>query len=144
MNKSATGGAGHTPFTLASGNGHVEAARLLLEAGAEVNKRTSGGAGDTPLTFASWNGKVEAVRVLLEAGADVNQRTSEGRTPLFLALKIVYWHTEQQRQDKPKIAALLHEFGALDPTALELAEMEQEIAQENAGLEEWSEEDYSS
>ena len=116
------------------------AARVLLEAGADVNKSTTGGDGDTPLTLASGRGRVEAVRVLLEAGADVNKRRSDGRTPLYLALQVGSWHIEQRKQDMAQIAALLREAGAQEPTALELQQMEQEIAQ-NAGLEEWLEEE---
>jgi uncharacterized protein (DUF3084 family) len=75
---------------------------------------------------------VEVARVLLEAGADVNKRTSDGRTPLFLALKVYVSDSEQEKQGKAKIAALLREAGAQEPTALELQQMEQEIAQKNA------------
>ena len=76
---------------------------------------TTGGTGDTPLTLASMDGRVEAVRVLLGAGADVNKRRSDGMTPLFLALEVKTEHTEQQREDKVKIAALLREAGAQEP-----------------------------
>jgi ankyrin repeat protein len=60
-------------------------------------------------------GSVEAVRVLLEAGADVNKRDSKDRTPLSIALYANSWQSEQRRQDKPKIAALLREAGAQEP-----------------------------
>ena len=103
----------------------------------DVNKSTTDEYGNTPLTVASWFGRVEAIRVLLEAGADVNKRNSNGRTPLSLALEGESWHTEQQeyvldseqqRQNKAKVAALLREAGAQEPTALELQQLEQEIA----------------
>ena len=145
MNKLDSGG--WTALHYASCYGLTEGVRYLcVERGADVNKSATGGNGSTPLTLASRDGKVEAVRVLLEAGADVNKRTSDGRTPLYLALKVYDWDSELQRQDKAKVAALLREAGAQEPTALELQQMEQEIAQENAdfeeGSEEHSEEDY--
>ena len=87
------------------------------------------------------NGFVEIVRVLLEAGADVNKRTSHGETPLSLALDVYGWYSEQDKQGKAKVAALLREAGAQEPTALELQQLEQEIAQENADFEEGSEEE---
>jgi ankyrin repeat protein len=65
--------------------------------------------------LASGNGKVEAVRVLLEAGADVNKRRSDGKTPLYLALEVYHWQSEQHKQGKAKIAALLREAGAQEP-----------------------------
>ena len=114
---------------------------LCVERGADVNKSTTGGGGHTPLTTASGNGEVEAVRVLLEAGADVNKRNSHGRTPLSLALEVYDWYSEQYKQDKAKIAALLREAGAQEPTALELQQMEQEVVQEDAESEEESEKD---
>ena len=77
--------------------------------------------------------------MLLEAGADVNKRNSHGRTPLYLALEVKSWDSEQLRQSKAKIAAILREAGAQEPTALELEQMEQEVVQENAESEERSE-----
>ena len=50
VNKSTTDEEGHTPLTLASLNGKVDAVGVLLEAGADVNKRTSD--GETPLFLA--------------------------------------------------------------------------------------------
>ena len=71
----------------------------------------------------------------------MNKRDSDGRTPLYIALKVHGLHTEQKRENKVEIAALLRGAGAQEPTALELQQMEQEIAQENADFEEGSEED---
>ena len=114
VNKLDSGGA--TALHDASRWGLTEGVRYLcVERGADVNKSTTGGDGHTPLTLASSNGRVEAARVLLEAGADVNKRTSDGRTPLYLALNVKSWQSEQYKQDKAQIAALLREAGAQEP-----------------------------
>jgi ankyrin repeat protein len=89
VNKSTTGGDGDTPLTFASVYGKVEAARMLLEAGVDVNKRRSD--GKSPLSLAlevkSWH--AEQLQYL--------------------------WDPEQQRQDNAKVAALLREAGAQEP-----------------------------
>ena len=53
--------------------------------------------------------------MLLEAGADVNKRTSHSRPALYLALKVYDLDSEQYKQCKAKIAALLREAGAQEP-----------------------------
>ena len=103
-----------------------------------MNKSSTCGNGLTPLTLASGNGKVEAVRVLLEAGADVNKRSSHSRPALYLALLVFDPLSEQYKQDKAQVAALLREAGAQEPTANELAHVEQHTA----GLEDEFEGDY--
>jgi len=56
---------GHTPLLIASWCGRVEATRVLLEAGADVNARSN--LGGTPLWFANACGRVEVVKMLLAA-----------------------------------------------------------------------------
>lgn len=48
----------------------MESARLLIEAGADINLANS--SGNTPLSVAARNGHTIIVKLLLEAGALVN------------------------------------------------------------------------
>ncbi len=66
--------------------GHVEAVRLLLAAGANVNDRIPL-TGDTALNYAVMHRKIELVRVLLQAGADVDLEGTLG-SPLSYACKM--------------------------------------------------------
>jgi len=59
-------------------------AKLLLDAGADVNARQNG--GWTPLHSAAQNGDVEFARILAGAGADVSVRADNQQRPLDLAL----------------------------------------------------------
>lgn len=59
-------------------------AKLLVDAGADVNARQSG--GWTPLHSVAQSGDVEFALVLTEAGADVSVRADNQQRPLDLAL----------------------------------------------------------
>ena len=67
----------------AADGGSTAIARLLLDAGADVNVRQPG--GFTPLHAAAQVGNDELVALLLEHGADPHARLDEGRTPADLA-----------------------------------------------------------
>jgi ankyrin repeat protein len=54
-------------------------AKMLLEAGADVNVVQMSGA--TPLHSAAHNGNIELLIVLLEAGANVEAKMEDGKTP---------------------------------------------------------------
>ncbi len=72
-----------SPLLRAALQGRVEAARLLLEAGADPD--LPGLAGRTPLLAAAARGDAAMVRLLLEAGADPEQAGARGERPLHLA-----------------------------------------------------------
>ena len=80
---------GFQPLGLASFFGHVEAARLLVERGAEVNSASRNDMKVMPLHSAAATGdpdaRYELAKLLLEAGADPNARQQDDYTPLMAA-----------------------------------------------------------
>ena len=76
-------GNGWTALHRASGLNRTDVAKLLLQAGADVNKPTI--TGDTPLHRAAhWN-STEVGRLLLAEGADTNVKNRRNETPLDCA-----------------------------------------------------------
>ena len=67
----------YTPLTRAAELGHLEAVRLLVDAGADPGRADSDGA--TPLTNAAMNGYLEAAQLLLDAGADLDGSVDSAR-----------------------------------------------------------------
>jgi ankyrin repeat protein len=85
----AWAGDGFQPLGLASFFGHVEAARLLVERGAEVTSASRNDMKVMPLHSAAATGDPEAryelAKLLLEHGADPNARQQDDFTPLMAA-----------------------------------------------------------
>src|SRR5205823_2714524 len=73
---------GHTPLQIVSRRGNIKLARILLDAGADVNATDRNGYG-TALQAAAESDNIELVQILLQAGADVNVFTA--RTALQAA-----------------------------------------------------------
>jgi ankyrin repeat protein len=73
-----------TPLTLAAREGDVEMARILVNAGADVN--AVAGDGKTALALAVFNGNYEAASFLVDSKADVNKADAQRFTPLFWAV----------------------------------------------------------
>jgi ankyrin repeat protein len=84
INANARDDHGEMALTRAVRDGHLEAVRLLLAAGARSDRRTSGGM--TLLGLAVLNGDAAIVRALVESGADIDARSASRERPLTLAL----------------------------------------------------------
>jgi ankyrin repeat protein len=118
---------GQTALMWAVAQQHLEVARLLIEAGADVEARTLSYAqrvsldgerpndvapadyqkgGSTPLLFAARVGDLESAKLLLAAGANVNDTAPDGMSAVVLAT----------RSGHEKFAQFLIEQGA-DPNA---------------------------
>ena len=77
---------GSTALHLASGKGHVEVTRFLLDHGADGNARNM--RKSTPLHEASIGRHAEVVRVLMERGVDVTAEDDDGIDPVVLAFAL--------------------------------------------------------
>jgi ankyrin repeat protein len=75
-----------TPLHLAANNGHVEIAKLLLEADFNANAVTAGSL-DTPLHLAAKAGHEAIVRCLLHYGADPGERNAASKTAWQVAVE---------------------------------------------------------
>ena len=113
---------GFTPLHFAAREGHMGAARLLVEAGADVDQ-VSAGDQSTAMLVAVINGNYDLARALLESGADPNLLSDDGAGPLFAALNIEWslrtWYPQpqafrQQETSYLELMELLLEAGA-DP-----------------------------
>ncbi len=98
---------GWTALHLAAHFGQVEAARTLIESGADVGARSRNGLANMPIHAALAGRHNEMARLLLAHGAEVNARQHGGFTPL---------HAAAQDGDRTNVALLL-EHGA-DPRAV--------------------------
>jgi uncharacterized protein len=76
-------GGGLTPLVYAAREGCLECAKVLLDAGANVNQRTH--YGWTALLTATQNRHYLLAKYLLDQGADPNIPNNGGWTPLYLA-----------------------------------------------------------
>ena len=72
-----------TPLIYAARSGAIEAARVLINAGADVNQTSR--YGWSPLLAATQNRNYQMGRFLIEQGADVNIANKGGWTNLYLA-----------------------------------------------------------
>jgi ankyrin repeat protein len=73
------------PLLYAARDGQTEAARLLIQAGANLEVAEYNGI--TPLLMAVTNDHFDVAKLLIEAGADVNANDWYGRQPLWAAVE---------------------------------------------------------
>jgi len=70
-----------TPLMYAAAFGSLDAVRILLDAGADVNAKNA--LSVSPILWCA--GDLEKVRLLVSKGADVNARSKQNQTPLLIA-----------------------------------------------------------
>ena len=75
-----------TPLLYAARDGKVDAVKLLIAAGADVNEVEANGI--SVLLMAISNNRMDVARFLMEKGADVNHVDWYGRTPLWQAVEV--------------------------------------------------------
>jgi ankyrin len=75
-----------TPLLYAARDGRLESARLLLDAGAEIERADANGI--TPLLASIANNHPDVARLLVDRGANVNAVDWYGRTPLWTAVEV--------------------------------------------------------
>lgn len=92
---------GGTALHLAARRDNIDAARLLIEAGTDVNLPVSA-SQQTALHIAAFGGGVEVAVLLIEAGANIEARNPGGETPLHTAIAA----------DQANVTKLLIEAGA--------------------------------
>jgi ankyrin repeat protein len=102
---------GYTPLIVAAQQGHLECARVLATAGADLETKQEHGL--TALMAAARDGHVEIVELLLDAGADWKATTNAGSTALAVAKhfkQTAVVRLLEQRQGIPEYAPLPFEL----------------------------------
>jgi uncharacterized protein len=125
------GGSGTSLHLVADWPGYFpnapEAARLLLDAGADPNALTTardsptpGPGSETPLHYAASSDDVDVAEALIDGGADLNTPDGSIGTPLENAVGYACWHVARllvargARVDKAWVAAAMGMQGRLD------------------------------
>lgn len=74
---------GATALWVASGLGHLQVVKLLVQNGADVNHNTK--AQSSPLRAACYAGRLDIVKYLIEHGADINLGNKYNNTCIMIA-----------------------------------------------------------
>lgn len=77
---------GLTPLLYAARDGRLEAAKILVDAGAKLEIPDPNGI--TPLLMAISNNQIAAARFLIDRGANINMSDWYGRTPIWTAVEV--------------------------------------------------------
>ncbi|AGS80769.1 ankyrin repeat protein [Leptospira phage vB_LbrZ_5399-LE1] len=83
-----------TPLHWAVKNNHVEAVKVLIKAGANVNA-VAGYSKETPIFFTLNPKKKDILNLLISAKADLSVLDSSGQTPLNSAVRYGYFKTSK-------------------------------------------------
>lgn len=89
-----------TPLLYAARDGSTEAARRLLENGADLEIREANGI--TPLLMALLNNQLDVAYMLIDHGAAINVDDFYGRSPLFAAVDYRNLDMNSDREDDPQ------------------------------------------
>lgn len=90
---------GMTPLLYAAREGRIEAARLLIAAGADVERAEANGI--RPLLMSVLNNRLDVARLLLDSGVDLNADDFWGRRPLWAAVEYRNLDMNNRDQDSP-------------------------------------------
>jgi ankyrin repeat protein len=115
----ATAMGGLAALHFAARNGQLDAARALIEGGADINQVNTSD-GSTALITAASNGHYELAKYLLDKGADVNLANQDGLTPLYATIEAQFaptsWSptrlTEQEKVTHLELMDAMLERGA--------------------------------
>ncbi|KAK6746821.1 hypothetical protein RB195_000214 [Necator americanus] len=80
----------HTALMEAAMDGHLEVARVLIQAGAPVNLTSE--SYESPLTLSCCGGHAELAKLLIDAGANIEETNDENYTPLMEAAREGHVH----------------------------------------------------
>lgn len=116
-----------TALTVAALNGHVEACKLLIQYGAEINPKNPD--NSSPLHAAARNGNAEIIKILIAHGADLNAQNDFGVTALHQTVL-----TDDKYSHYPAFACLLNAGANPDLQTLYYNQKNQKIYRDKTAL----------
>lgn len=112
---------GRTPLIIASINGDVNIAKILIEKGAEIDLKND--KGNTPLILAAYNNHLGMVKYLIQKKADVKSTNSFGLNALMYASQNGYINVVKYLIKNKKVVEDINHQSKKGTTALILAAM---------------------